>query len=145
MNKCDTEAAGADGLDEGLARVIAESDTVPHVAKVDDNGSEVTVFLEGQILDEDLIQKLGRWLTQMDQATPHRMVKLDLSAVSFLTAAALGKLITLNDSRQEQRGEQLILTGVREEIREVFTLTKLDQIITVAGDKEPSSETVSSL
>lgn len=55
---------------------------------------------------------------------------LDFTGVEFLSSAALDKLILLQGS-SKQNNVQLILTGLRTEIKEVFEITRLDRVFDI--------------
>lgn len=62
-------------------------------------------------------------------------VVVDLSGVTVVDSAALGRLLTLHH-RCRQTGGRLTVRGLRPEVREVFRLTKLDRLLEVEGDNQ---------
>ena len=98
---------------------------------------DVTVvnFLDKKILDETNIQEVGGEL--FDLIDKHYKIKLLLNFenVEYLSSAALGKLITLNKKIREENG-QLKLCNIREQIYEVFRITKLNKIFDIYESEE---------
>ena len=90
---------------------------------------EVTVvrFLDRKILDETNIQELGQELFALVEEENRQKLLLNFSSVSFLSSAALGKLINL-DKKVRAHGGKLKLSNVRPEIYEVFAITKLNKL-----------------
>jgi anti-sigma B factor antagonist len=52
-----------------------------------------------------------------------------------MSSAALGKLITLN-KKVQTAGGRLVLCNIRQEIREVFEITKLDKLFVIKRDEQ---------
>jgi len=97
---------------------------------------DVTVvqFVDRKILDEANIQEMGQELFDLVERQQHKKLLLNFSNVEFLSSVALGKLITLNKKCKENKA-QLKLCGIRGEIFEVFTITKLDKLFDIEGDE----------
>ena len=98
---------------------------------------DVTIvnFLDKKILDETNIHEVGEEL--FDLIDKHYKIKLVLNfdAVEYLSSAALGKLITLNKKVREENG-QLKLCNIKEDIYEVFRITKLNKIFDIYETEE---------
>jgi len=86
-------------------------------------------FLDKKILDEMHIQEIGEELFGMIEKGKTRML-LNFENVDYLSSAALGKLITLNKRIKEENG-QLKLANIKENIYEVFRITKLNKIFEI--------------
>ena len=91
-------------------------------------------FLDKKILDEMHIQEIGEELFGMIEKGKTRML-LNFENVDYLSSAALGKLITLNKRIKEEDG-QLKLTNIKENIYEVFRITKLNKIFEIYDTEE---------
>ena len=102
---------------------------------------EVTVarFLDRKILDEANIDLVGRELFGLLDEDGRRKIVLDFDLVEYLSSAALGKLITLHKKVLTVRGK-LVLCNIHKDIREVFHLTKLDQVLTLCKDLDAALE-----
>ena len=103
---------------------------------IDDVG-DVTVarFIDKKILDENNIQKIGNQLFGLIDEDARRKIVLDFSNVEYLSSAALGKLITLNNKMKKAKGK-LRLCGIRPDIYEVFAITKLNTVFDIHDDRD---------
>ncbi len=101
--------------------------------EVSQNG-EVTVvqFKSNKYLATDDIQQLGDELFQVvdDGST---QVVLDMSAIDFLSSAALNRLIMLNKKFKDVGGA-LRLSGLTSEIDKIFTITRLNTLFKIHAD-----------
>ncbi|MEC7566824.1 MAG: STAS domain-containing protein [Planctomycetota bacterium] len=101
--------------------------------EVSQNG-EVTVvqFKSNKYLATDDIQQLGDELFQVvdDGST---QVVLDMSAIDFLSSAALNRLIMLNKKFKDVGGA-LRLSGLTAEIDKIFTITRLNTLFKIHAD-----------
>jgi len=98
---------------------------------------DVTVvrFVDKRILDETNIQVIGTQLFGLVDEDGRRKIVLDFSNVEYLSSAALGKLITLDKKVKASKGK-LRLCGIRPEIHEVFTITRLHKVFNIFDDQE---------
>jgi anti-sigma B factor antagonist len=104
--------------------------------EVEDIGDIAVVnFLEKKILDEQSIQMIGDDLFRLVDELGRRKILLNFGNVEFLSSAALGKLITLHRKVQGVNGK-LVLCKIAKDIYEVFKITKLDKILTIAPDEQ---------
>lgn len=83
--------------------------------------------------------RLSRMLAGMTDVPPGSVVELDLDELETITSEELSQLVTWR-LRLAQTDCQLVLSGVREQVREVLALTKLDQLLTVATETEVYSQ-----
>jgi anti-sigma B factor antagonist len=99
--------------------------------------SDVTVisFLDQKILDAASIQELGEELFNLVETEGHRNLLLDFSNVEFLSSAALNKLIIL-DKKVKAKAGRLKLCNLLPEIREVFVITRLNQLFQIENSRE---------
>jgi anti-sigma B factor antagonist len=97
---------------------------------------EVTVvrFLDRKILDTANIQELGDELFSLVEKHNCAKLLLNFSRVEFLSSAALNKLILLDRAVKKQNG-QMKLCDLRPEIREVFVITRLNQLFDIQDDE----------
>lgn len=87
-------------------------------------------FLDRNILDEASIQMIGEEITGLiDQAAVPKLL-ISFEHVEHLSSAALGTLITINN-RIRQKSGQLRLANIDPQIREVFSITKLDKLFQI--------------
>jgi len=102
-----------------------------------ENVGDVTVvkFDEKKILDEQNIANIGEKLMDLVEKDGARKVLLNFENVDYLSSAALGKLINLHKRLVLQLKGQLILCSIRDQIIEVFQITRLDKFFKIAKDE----------
>ena len=104
--------------------------------EVEDIGDIAVVnFVDKKILDEQNIQMIGDDLFRLVDELGRRKVLLNFANVEFMSSAALGKLITLHRKLQGVQGK-LVLCKIAKDILDVFKITKLDRILTIAPDEQ---------
>ena len=102
---------------------------------------DVTIvrFIASRILDNDTIQRMGDSLFQIvDQDGVHKLV-INLREVSFLSSAALNRLILLKKKILQQDGG-LKLVEMKPEIRRVFEISRLDTFFDILDDQATALE-----
>lgn len=103
---------------------------------IEDVGDATVVrFVDKRILDETNIQIIGNQLFGLIDEDDRKKIVLDFTNVEYLSSAALGKLITLDKKVKSVKGK-LRLCGIRPEIYEVFTITRLNKVFTIYDDQE---------
>jgi anti-sigma B factor antagonist len=97
---------------------------------------DVTIvrFVDRRILDEANIQEVGQELFQLVEEERCRNLLLNFSNVEFLSSAALGKLISLNN-KVKARGGDLKFSNIRPEIYEVFAITRLNKMFDIKDEE----------
>ncbi len=97
---------------------------------------DVTVarFVDKKILDENNIQMIGNQLFGLVDQDKRKKIVLDFSNVEYLSSAALGKLITMNN-KVKTAGGKLRLCSIRPDIYEVFAITKLNKLFDIKDDQ----------
>jgi anti-sigma B factor antagonist len=102
---------------------------------------EVTVarFIDKKILDETNIQIIGNQLFGLVEEDGRKKIVLDFSNVEYLSSAALGKLITMDQKVRAAHGK-LRLCCIRPEIYEVFTITRLNKLFSIHDTQEQALE-----
>jgi anti-sigma B factor antagonist len=97
---------------------------------------DVTVvrFIDRKILDETSIQELGVELFALVDQEQRKKILLNFAAVDFMSSAALGKLISL-DNKVRAQGGKLKFSNIRPQIFEVFRITKLNKKFEIYDDE----------
>lgn len=98
-------------------------------------GITVVAFVERKILEAVHILELGEELSRLVEKDGCRDLLLDFSNVEFLSSAALNKLIIL-DKKVKIKSGQLKLCCMMPEIREVFVITRLNQLFDIVDTRE---------
>ena len=90
----------------------------------------VVELTDRKILDEVSIMQIGEQLTSLiaDELSPRLLV--DFVNVGHLSSSALGLLIKLLKQVREKKG-QLALCNIQPQIYEVFTITRLSDMLTI--------------
>lgn len=98
--------------------------------------ADVTVvrFVDHKILDVVLIEEFGEELFALVERDKRKKILLNLEDVEFLSSAAINKLIFLDRKVKFIQG-QLRICGLRPEIREVFTITRLNTLFKILEDE----------
>ena len=99
----------------------------------------VVTFIERKILEAAHILELGEELLQLVEKDGNKDLLLDFSNVEFLSSAALNKLIIL-DKKVKAKSGQLKLCNMMPEIREVFVITRLNQLFDIVDTREKAME-----
>ena len=86
----------------------------------------VVYFRDQRIVEELRIQELGQEMLRLVESDGRRKLALNFANVSFLSSAAIGKLLVLA-KRLKTIGGELKLCSIRPEIFEVFAIAKLDR------------------
>lgn len=102
---------------------------------------DVTVirFVDRRILDATNIEELGDELFDLVEKQDRKKLLINFSEVEFLSSAALNKLIIL-DKKVKSNDGKLVLSDLRPEIHEVFAITRLDQLFTIASAEKSALE-----
>ena len=98
-------------------------------------GVSVVRFVDRRILDASNIEELGDELFALVEADNIKKLLLNFTGVEFLSSAALNKLIIL-DKKVKSSGGKLALCDLRQEIKEVFAITRLDQLFSIANSEK---------
>lgn len=92
-------------------------------------------FVDRNILDESNIQEISDEICGLIDDQPTPLILIRFGNVEHLSSAALGALITINN-RVKGKDGQLRLAEIDSQIREVFTITKLDKIFLIFDDAD---------
>lgn len=102
-------------------------------------GVTVVRFVERKILEAAHIQELGEELQHVVEHDGKLNLLLDFDKVEFLSSAALNKLIIL-DKKVKAKSGQLKFCNLMPEIREVFVITRLNQLFDIVETREKALE-----
>ena len=101
----------------------------------------VVALTDRKILDEVSITEIGDQLNALVAASPDPKLVVDFTTVSHMSSAALGMLITLHKRVREKKG-QLRLCGIQRNIYEVFVITRLNEILSIASSRQEAVESL---
>ena len=93
----------------------------------------VARITRAQLSEEENIDVFGKELVDLVEQFGCRKVVLSLENVTYISSAALGKLITLH-RRLHRKDGQLVLCGALHSVKEVLAASRLHEYFTVADD-----------
>jgi len=93
------------------------------------------------IVDDRLVKEIGEELTAAVDRSEHHHVVLNMSKVTGLSSAMLGKLLMIQ-KRMELHRRRLKLCCVQPEIRDVLVATKLHRVLRVVGAELEAVQTL---
>jgi anti-sigma B factor antagonist len=97
------------------------------------DGISIIRFRSSHILEAVTIDRIASRLKELVDAAPGGRFVVDFDQVTYLSSSALGMLISLQ-RRVAQRKAQLKLAGIRDDVMEVFQITKLDTVFDIYKD-----------
>ena len=97
-------------------------------------GVVVAYINEPKLLDEKTITEVGRELIGIMDRAEQRMLLINFQQVRFMSSAMLGRLVTLHKDCKKNK-ISLKMCNIRKDIKEVFTVTKLDKLLKIYPDE----------
>ena len=91
------------------------------------------VDVEGQLIVGNRQELKGRVLEELDRG--RRKFVIDFQDAGYIDSSGLGVLVSLSKKIREHRGE-LRLSGLSEDLRTLFELTKLDTLFIIADSRD---------
>jgi len=98
-----------------------------------DSGGVYVVKVEGQLIVGNR-QELKSAVQQALEQGERRFL-IDFSRTGYIDSSGLGALVSISKKVREQGGE-LRLSGLNEDLRSLFELTKLDTLFAIAETPE---------
>lgn len=92
-------------------------------------------FNDKKIVDSANIEALGDELNSLVLKDRREAILLNFEGVEFMSSAALNKLIALQSRVKSIQG-RLKLCNLKDDIREVFSMTKLDRVFDIRRSEE---------
>lgn len=114
---------------------MAESQLLIHAIQ----DATIVNFPNASILDSMVIDAIGRELYALVDEKASRKIVLDFSGVKFLASQAIGVLITLKQ-KVDEIGGQVVICGMREEVRRVFKIMDLGKLFEFFDVEEKALE-----
>jgi anti-sigma B factor antagonist len=84
----------------------------------------VVTFRDRRIIDEPNIQKIGEEFFRLVDVLGRRNILIDFSNISYLSSAAIGKLLTLN-KKVQAAGGKLVLCNLEPNVHEVLVVARV--------------------
>ena len=104
------------------------------------HGVTIATFQDISILDTVQVEQIGEDLYELVDTRDCKKLVLDFSTVRFLSSSALGVLITLQKKAKAIKG-QIVLCGLRNDLRKVFQITRLEKMFTFCRTEEEALAT----
>lgn len=98
-------------------------------------GVTVATLRVASLIDGAAIESLGKELFVLVDEQAVMKLMVDFRAVSFLSSQMIGVLVSLHKKSQAIGGE-LVLAGLRPNLKKVFEITRLDKLLTFAKDEK---------
>jgi anti-sigma B factor antagonist len=109
---------------------------------VEGDGITVVELMDKKILDEVSIAHIGDQLNALVAESTLPKFVLDFAMVGQMSSSALGMLITLHKRIREKNG-QMRLCGIRPSIYEVFSITRLNEILQIHPTRQDAIASLS--
>jgi anti-anti-sigma factor len=130
----DVEGAGgppAEPAAELVAAGAPDAAPTPLFSSRLEAGVHVIRFSRADVLDAHYIERLGDQIYHHIKSVDAPRVVIDLGNVQQLSSTALGMLIALRKVIVDRQGGKIALSNVREELRKVFRITKLNKLLKI--------------
>ncbi len=105
--------------------------------QVSKNGEVSLIEVEGQLIVGNR-QELKQQVLEQLEGGDHKFV-IDFANTGSIDSSGLGVLVSLSKKIREKGGE-LRLSSLNEDLRTLFELTKLDTLFRIADNKEEALE-----
>lgn len=87
-------------------------------------------FVDDRITDTDRIEAMGKELLGLLQDHSPTRILIDFQGVRIFSSNALNKMIVLDKRTKAQKG-RVVMYGMNDAVRNVFSMTQLDKVFTV--------------
>ncbi len=94
------------------------------------DSTSVVKFKDQRVMDPARIEKLGKELEMVAGSPQGKKLTVDFDNVKFISSAAISKLVVL-EKRVRANGGKLRLSNLRPEVRDVFSLARLDTVFDI--------------
>jgi anti-sigma B factor antagonist len=101
----------------------------------------VVELADKKILDEALINQIGRQLATVVAGQDPPRIVLDFVNVGHMSSSALGMLITLHKRIREKNGH-LRLCNIRPSIYDVFVITRLNEVFGICASRDEAAREI---
>ena len=116
------------------------SDAPATPVTIETRGFAVVARAQKKMLDDDEMKAMSQLVDKAASAEPGiTLVVLDLSPVRIVPSLALGLLVQISQ-RCRARQQRLKLAGVQPQVRQVFSVTRLDRLFEFAESVEAAVE-----
>ena len=103
----------------------------PFIVERTADGNALVARAQVKMVDDEALKTLTRHIDEASGAGGAQLVVLELSKVTILPSMALGLLVQMSN-KCKAREQRLKLAGVPPQVRQVFTITRLDRVFQFA-------------
>lgn len=100
------------------------------------NTTVVTLTLDNITMYENEQMKKA-FSTQLEQGSKN--IVLDLSNTAFISSLVIASMVSML-KRVKEAGGNLVLCGVKDKVKEVLSITGLDQVFDITSDRKTAVE-----
>lgn len=93
------------------------------------SGTPLVVPIPSHLIHSNRREFKQRILDELERGRKH--IVIDCTRAKYIDAAGLGVLFSLNKSALNS-GAQFMLAGLNDDVRSLFAITKLEEVITIA-------------
>jgi anti-sigma B factor antagonist len=108
------------------------TETPDFLIEVDHTHGLIVRFPNCTSLTEANVGAVGAEISRLADADHGRDIHIDLGNIEFLTSSALGQLLSIH-KKFRSLGGRLTLGNIQPLVREVFSVTCLDQVIEIGS------------
>jgi anti-sigma B factor antagonist len=110
---------------------MSETPEKPVPVTVEKSGTAIVARAQVKMLDDEALKTLTRLIDDACSGGGVQLVVIELSKVTILPSMALGLLVQIAN-KCKAREQRLKLAGVPPQVRQVFTITRLDRVFQFA-------------
>jgi len=113
--------------------------TAPVTVEKTADGNAIVARANVKMMDDEALKTLTRLVDDACTGTGAvQLVVIDLSKVTIVPSMALGLLVQMSN-KCKAREQRLKLAGVPPQVRQVFTITRLDRVFQFADSVEDAT------
>jgi anti-sigma B factor antagonist len=101
----------------------------------------VVEFLDRRLIDAAQIERLGQHVLEQVNAAVAPKVVLNFEKVEYLSSTMLNIIIAVDNAIKKKKGE-LRLAGLDAELKKVFTLMKLNKVLTICDTADEAIKSI---
>lgn len=101
----------------------------------------IVEFLDRRLIDTARIEALGEKVAEVIDAAPNIRLIISFEKVEYLSSTMLNVLIGIENAVKRKKG-QLALTNLDPELQKVFTLMKLNKVMTICKTVDDAYNTM---
>jgi len=98
----------------------------------------IVEFMETNILDQLMIERIKEELLDLVDRAGHPKIIISFDNVKHISSAMLGTLMAVNKRVKDAKGE-VRLTGINDQLMDVFKLTRLDKVLKIFKSVEDAT------